>query len=92
MIVRVLGEGQYDVLDADMEALNEEDERLIEAVDASDENAFDQSLRALLDAVRKAGKPVPEDQLVPSELVLPGAGTTIEEVRALLGEKGLIPG
>jgi hypothetical protein len=35
---------------------------------------------------------VPVGALVASELVLPAAGTSLEQVRALLAGEGLIPG
>jgi hypothetical protein len=38
------------------------------------------------------GTPVGEDVLVPSDLLLPHADATLDEVRDLLGEEGLIPG
>lgn len=90
MIIRILGEGQYSVDDVDR--LNELDTRLQDVVDSGDEVAFASSLRDLLDAVRELGKPVPDDALVASELVLPSADASLEEVRALLGDEGLIPG
>ncbi|MGH8890794.1 MAG: PspA-associated protein PspAA, partial [Acidothermaceae bacterium] len=49
-------------------------------------------LAELLALVREAGTRVADDYLGPSELVLPAAESTLEEVRALLGDEGLIPG
>jgi len=42
--------------------------------------------------VRQAGTRVSDDYLGPSDLVLPDPDSTLEEVRALLGDEGLIPG
>jgi len=92
MIVRVLGEGQFDVAEHTIEALNSIDTELQAAVDANDELGFQEALRSLLALVREVGERVPDDYLGSSELVLPNADATIEEVRALLGEEGLIPG
>ncbi|HEX7104988.1 MAG TPA: hypothetical protein VF218_03405 [Acidothermaceae bacterium] len=92
MIVRILGEGQFDVAEHTIEALNGIDNQLQAAVDADDEAGFREALRSLLALVREVGERVPDDYLGPSELVLPNADATIEEVRALLGEEGLIPG
>ena len=39
-----------------------------------------------------AGEPLPDDSLVDSHLILPPADATLEEVRELLGDDGLIPG
>ena len=92
MIVRVLGEGQFELDEASLGALNELDDRLVEAVERGDETQFAERLNALLAAVRTHGSRVPEDYLGPSDLVLPGPGSTVDEVRSLLSEEGLIPG
>jgi len=92
MIVRILGEGQFDVAEHTIEALNSIDTQLQTAVDTNDEAGFHKALRSLLSLVREVGERVPDDYLGSSELVLPNADATIEEVRALLGEEGLIPG
>ncbi|ABD11597.1 hypothetical protein CcI156_21115 [Frankia sp. CcI156] len=92
MIVRILGEGQFDLPATDLEALNELDDVLLTAVEAGDEPAFQEALTRLLERVRTRGRAVPADQLEPSELVLPRADTGLAEVRGLLGDEGLIPG
>lgn len=92
MIVRILGEGQLEVPDAELDGLNELDEALIADMEAGDEDAFRRDLEALLDRIRSTGTPVADDYLGPSDLMLPSADSTLEEVRSLLGEEGLIPG
>jgi hypothetical protein len=92
VIVRILGEGQLDLPDDRLDDLNSLDDRLVTAIDTGDEDGFAASLGSLLDAVRSAGTPLPEDYLGPSELVLPGPGATVGEVRDLLTDEGLIPG
>jgi hypothetical protein len=92
MILRILGEGQFEVAEHTVEALNGLDNQLQAAVDSGDEIGFRESLNALLTLVREAGAAVPDDHLGPSEFVLPSADSTLEEVRALLGDEGLIPG
>ena len=92
MIVRILGEGQRTVADGDLEGLNGFDNDLIAAVESGDEDGFGQALAALLDKVRQVGTPVPDDEIVPSDLVLPSADASLAEVRELLGDDGLIPG
>jgi hypothetical protein len=92
MIVRIMGEGQFEVPEERVEELNRLDQELQKGVDADDEDAFQAALQGLLASVRTAGSQLPEDYLGPSELVLPSPDSTIEEVRAVLGEEGLIPG
>jgi len=92
MIVRILGEGQWDVADEQVETLNELDSAVEAAVDGGEREAFSQSLDALLTAVRTAGTPLPDEVLHDSDLILPPSDATLEEVRELLGDEGLIPG
>lgn len=92
MIVRISGEGQYEVPQDAVDGLNELDDTVEQAVDAHDEATFRTALAALLDRVREAGTPVAADALEPSDLVLPHSDATIDEVQAALGEEGLIPG
>ena len=92
MIVRILGEGQYDVSDEAMSALNDLDAKVESAIESGDETAFRAALAALLDDVRAAGVPHDADSLAPSDLILPMADATLAEVKDLLSGDGLIPG
>ncbi len=92
MIIRILGEGQYDVADHALDRLNELDGSLEAAVDAGDEAAFTSALGQLLDGVRTVGVAHPADSLDESDLILPPADATIEQVREMLNDDGLIPG
>lgn len=92
MIVRIMGEGQFDVPDERVEELNRLDQDLLKAVDTGDEERFHSALQGMLASVRTAGTPLPDDYLGPSDLVFPNPDATIDEVRGILGEEGLIPG
>lgn len=91
MIVRIMGEGQWDVPDQHLAALNALDEALERAVVAGDHAAFRVEMTALYDAVRQQGDRVDDDSLEESDLILPPSDATLEEVRALLGDEGLVP-
>jgi hypothetical protein len=92
MIVRIMGEGQFDVPEEHLEELNRLDDDLTAAIDGGDHGSFQTALEALLTSVRVHGDELPEDYLGPSDLVLPGPDATLEEVSEVLGEEGLIPG
>lgn len=92
MILRILGEGQLKMSDDAVNELNDLDERLIEAVEKGDEGQFETALANLVNKVRELGQPVPDDYIGPSELILPGSDATLEEVKELLSDEGLIPG
>jgi hypothetical protein len=92
VIVRILGEGQLDVSDEALPRLNELDAAVERAVESSDEESFRTALAALLDGVRTAGVPHDVEALDESDLILPPADASLEEVRELLSDDGLIPG
>ncbi|MFF0429440.1 hypothetical protein ACFYUJ_34310 [Streptomyces sp. NPDC004520] len=92
MIIRILGEGQYEVAERHLDRLNELDSSVQSAADADDETTFAVALSALLDAVRSLGEPVPDQRITPSDLVLPDEHTGLARVRELLSDEGLIPG
>jgi hypothetical protein len=89
MIVRIMGEGQYELSDEALERLNELDDALEAALD--DEAGFPAALAALLDSVRAVGTRVPDEELVESSVILPAAESSAEEVREMLTDEGLIP-
>jgi hypothetical protein len=91
MIVRIMGEGQLNVESQDLSALNALDNELELAIESGDESKFRTALHTLLENVRRVGRPLAEDSLEPSELILPPADSGMDEVRAMLGDEGLIP-
>jgi len=46
----------------------------------------------MLERVRGAGTPVPADSFEPSDVILPYSDASMDDVRGLLSEDGLIPG
>ncbi|MFC4030266.1 hypothetical protein ACFO3J_02140 [Streptomyces polygonati] len=92
MIVRIMGEGQVRLDNAQVTELNTLDAELLAAIESGDEKGFHRTLGALLDGVRRLGEPLPDDSLEPSELILPSPDASLEEVRSMLRDDGLIPG
>ena len=92
MIVRISGEGQFSIDDAATAELNRLDSELEAAVDRNDEAAFTAALHGLLEQVRARGSALPADTLEPSDLILPPQDASMDEVREMLTDEGLIPG
>lgn len=92
MIVRIMGEGQVRLADSHLAELNKLDDVLLQEMENGDGPGFRRTLGALLAKVRELGEPLPDDSLEPSELILPSQDATLEEVRDLLRDDGLIPG
>jgi hypothetical protein len=89
MIVRISGEGQYRLSDEAQARINQLDDALEQALSG---DGFSAALAALLDEVRSLGEPLPDDELLPSDVVLPPGDASAEEVQAMLTGEGLIPG
>ena len=89
MIVRILGEGQYELDEAEAAQLAPLDLELDGAVDRDDEGAFRTALDNADRLVRLAGTPLPPDELAASDLILPSLDASIDEVRKLLAEDGI---
>lgn len=90
MIVRISTEGQYQLDDAD--GLNELDNEAVSAVDAGDEARFRDVYGRLLAYVRANGRPLPDQELTTSDLILPPPDVTLAEARAEFTGDGLLPG
>jgi len=91
VIVRILGEGQWEVSEALLEVLNALDQAVESAVETSDTATFGPALTALLDAVRSQGTRLEDDSLEDSDLILPPSDASLDEVRAMLTDEGLVP-
>ena len=91
MIVRLMGEGQYSVDDGLREQLNDLDARAHSALDADDETALDDMLDEMWQLVRDRGERLPDDDLSPSDVIIPPSDLTLEETRKLFTDEGLVP-
>lgn len=91
MIVRLMGEGQYRTDDKLRVRLHELDEQALGAMEAADETTLDGVLDEMWQAVRERGERLPDDDLSPSDLIIPPSDLTLEETRELFTDEGLIP-
>jgi hypothetical protein len=92
VIARILTEGQYNIPDSYIDELNEIDNRLVVAVAEENREEFHRLLKEMLDLVREKGTPVPADELVKSDLMLPEPDLTLQEAEELFVGEGLLPG
>ncbi|GAB2954688.1 PspA-associated protein PspAA [Streptomyces heilongjiangensis] len=92
MIVRIMGEGQVELADSHFAELNKLDDELLAEMESGDGPGFRRTLHPLLSRVRELGTALPDASLEPSELILPSPDATLEDVREMLSDDGLIPG
>ena len=91
MIVRISGEGQYELPDADAERLNELDNRAVSAAEQGDETGFRELWAQMLELVTTDGTPVDGDELTESDVILPPRDISFAEAQGEFTGEGLIP-
>ena len=91
MIVRLMGEGQFEVDDSLKARLDELDAATEQAVTAGDGEALDAALRALHDEVRNAGEKLDDAHLGASDAVVPPDDFSLDEARRLLAGEDVFP-
>ncbi len=92
MIVRLMGEGQYEIDKKHIDEINNIDNNLVKIVNKGDEKGFKAEFRKLTENVHRYGKKLPDDVLKPSDIIIPPADLTLEEAREIFKGDGLIPG
>lgn len=91
MIVRISGEDQYRLDDSACARVNELEAAVAKIVEAGQQDGFSDAYEQLLDYVRSAGQRVGEDELEPSDVILPPADLTFAEAGREFTGEGLIP-
>jgi hypothetical protein len=92
VIVRISTEGQYELADDELPALNELDNAAVASCEGNDEAGFHEVFERLLAFVRDKGTPVPDDELSGSDVILPPPDISLDEARQEFSGEGLIPG
>jgi PspAA-like protein len=91
VIVRLMGEGQFEVDDEVAKGLNDLDEKAGDAVERGDEEQLRVLLDRMAEAVRTNGSRVPDDDLRGSDAIVPPEDLSLDEARQLFEDEGLIP-
>jgi hypothetical protein len=91
VIVRISGEGQYELADNLRDKLNELDNAVVASCDADDEAAFRQQFEALIELIESEGRQLPDDELVGSDVIVPPRDISLAEAKHEFTGEGLIP-
>ena len=91
MIVRIAGEGQFEVPDGLVDRLNQLDNEAVTAVESGDEARFHELFDEMLEFVRTHGHLLEEDDLEGSDVIIPPPDLTFAEAQAEFTGDGLIP-
>ena len=91
MIVRLMGEGQYRVSDELRARLDELDVEAAASLENEDEGELDARLDEMWELVRSRGERLADEDLTPSDALIPPSDLTLDETRRLFSDEGLIP-
>lgn len=91
MIVRISGEGQYRLDDADKGRLNELENAVVAIVEGGQEDGFAEAFKTLLDYVRAEGEQLSDEDLAVSDVIIPPADISFAEAGEDFTGEGLIP-
>ena len=96
MIVRIMGQGQWQVPDTELGRLNNLDDMVADAVDSRDPDALAATLSEMIALVRRRGTELTDGEVRLSDFIVPDARAPLREVAEWLSEAraedGLIPG
>lgn len=90
MIIRILGEGQFNLDSKHIDDLNNIDNRIVDHVNKGDRIAFRKDLEKLISTVKDLGKPLDPVDIVQSDLILPPEDLSFEEAKRVFSGDGII--
>ena len=91
MIVRLMGEGQYELEKKHVDEVNKIDNNIVKIVNTGNENDFRTEFKKLSDYVRKNGKKLSDDIIKPSGIIIPPSDLTLDEAKKIFAGDGLFP-
>ncbi|HEV3310890.1 MAG TPA: hypothetical protein VG815_10270 [Chloroflexota bacterium] len=90
MIVRIQGEGQYELPDDAQAKLDDLDGKLFSAIQGADHDGFVAALKAVISFIETSGSKIADDRLVGSDVILPAPDTSFDEAKRILTDEGFL--
>jgi hypothetical protein len=92
MIVRIMADNQFRVAPEYEAEIARLDGELEAAIRADDEGQFRGALQHLIQHVHDSGTVVPDDELVPSDVMIPAVDMTLAEAKEVLSKSAALHG
>lgn len=94
--VRIFGSGQYTISKNTLNKLNKLDNNIVKLLNKGEEDSkaegqFREVVSKMVSIVKKEGKPIPPEDIVPSHAIIPDQQITIEEARRIFSGEGAVP-
>lgn len=90
MIVRIMGEGQFEVPSSLLDELNVIDNKIVDYVAKEKEAEFREELGKLIATIKEHGQPLGDAEIMESDIIVPPEDLTLEEAEKVFSGEGLI--
>lgn len=92
MIIRIMGQGQFQVKSSLFDKLNKIDNRIVHFVQKGDEKAYRKGLSDLIAMIKKEGTALGTGELMESDIIVPPADMSFDEARQVFTGAGIFRG
>lgn len=90
MIVRILGDSQYELESKYLDEINELDNCMVHHLNDDEVDEFKKCLSEMIRIVRDNGVPLDPTEIVASDVILPSPDITPKEAKKLFAQEGTI--
>ncbi len=92
MIIRILGEGQFQLDDNLVDKVNKIDNKIVNHVSQGNRLEYARDLANLISTIKELAEPLDPVEILPSDIIIPPSDLSFEEARKVFCDEGLIKG
>ena len=90
MIIRIMGEGQYQASEALCNELNKIDNYIVTLVEEGKTQEYKLELARLISEIKEKAEPIDAKEIVKSDIIVPPGDLSFEEAKAVFKGTGII--
>ncbi len=90
MIIRIMGEGQFRFDESHLGDLNRIDNQIVDHVKKGNQDGYRNDLARMIATVKELGDLVSDEEVIPSDIIVPPADLSFEEAKEIFCNDGLI--
>lgn len=89
MIIRIMGEGQYQASEALCNELNKIDNHIVALVEDGKAEEYRKELARLISEIKGKAEPIDPKEIVESDIIVPPGDLSFEEAKAVFNGEGI---
>jgi hypothetical protein len=90
MIIRIMGEGQYQASEALCNELNKIDNHIMTLVEEGKVEEYRKELARLISEIKEKAEPLDPKEIVKSDIIVPPGDLSFDEAKAVFKKPGII--